>query len=423
LVLEDDYARTLAAHPIVPDPILASSDLVTADSPPEKNWDSFVKTKPKPTEDTRGGRAWIRDSLKADTLEGAEIAQWMKAQLYEQRTGAIKDDWAWWIWNGEEAPYGKLLTVFKSSEEVRQLFFDDNIDHTDARIVDCRDEAGNTMPPEVKFYVLYLVLDSASVNKTYVDEIAKPVTQGLIPADPLQEGRSTSPRGKGKGKKGKGKGKKGRDSSTSDTSPARRKKSARGRSPSGAALTLAPTTFLPTRLWWIFCRCCIDIGSDGILAYEIAVGFLQVEGAEPRDEEHQDVAREAAEDALARKGPEEALVFEMKFFKAAVKAVKQAVALPLWHCPAVTNWWSTAIFRLVQRQVRQSDCLMIISWRTRTPAILGGPWQALKFCGEDLIRTRQRVVSLLIPATAPTLSITSSASPVSHWLSGGVSPS
>ena len=74
------------------------------------------------------------------------LQKWMKKHLVAQETAAIKDDWAWWQWHKEQAIAGKLLTVVPT---VKQLFFDDNIDQNDARIVDCRDTSGNPIPPEL----------------------------------------------------------------------------------------------------------------------------------------------------------------------------------------------------------------------------------------------------------------------------------
>eukprot|EP00434_Breviolum_minutum_P029015 symbB.v1.2.025664.t2/scaffold2506.1/size77480/1 len=54
-------------------------------------------------------------------------------------TAAIKDDWAWWQFHSEQAHAGKLMTLLRRKESA-QVFFDDNIEPFDARIVDCRDE-------------------------------------------------------------------------------------------------------------------------------------------------------------------------------------------------------------------------------------------------------------------------------------------
>ncbi|CAJ1358383.1 unnamed protein product [Effrenium voratum] len=61
------------------------------------------------------------------------------------RHGA-QDDWAWWAWNGEKSIAGKLLTVFPEEDDVKQVFFDDNVHHRDPRIVDCRFPDGKQVP-------------------------------------------------------------------------------------------------------------------------------------------------------------------------------------------------------------------------------------------------------------------------------------
>jgi len=63
----------------------------------------------------------------------------------EQQTAGVKDDWAWWQWHGEQAHAGKLLISFSPEENAAQLFFDDNVRHNDARIVDCRSSRGERL--------------------------------------------------------------------------------------------------------------------------------------------------------------------------------------------------------------------------------------------------------------------------------------
>jgi len=115
-----------------------------------QSWDMWAKQKPKPEEDTRGGRAFVEAQLRADSVDGMQnIAAWMRSHTLAQKTAAIKDDWAWWFWNGQNADAGKLLTVMDPKENevgVKQLFFDDNVEHDDARIVDCRTASGDVVP-------------------------------------------------------------------------------------------------------------------------------------------------------------------------------------------------------------------------------------------------------------------------------------
>jgi hypothetical protein len=115
--------------------------------PKDATWDAWARGKPKPKVDTRNGRHFITNSLKAKTVDGtANIQKWMKAHLLAQGTAAIKDDWAWWQFNGEQSYAGKLLTVIGGKKPTQQIFFDDNIDHNDVRIVDCRDAGGSVIP-------------------------------------------------------------------------------------------------------------------------------------------------------------------------------------------------------------------------------------------------------------------------------------
>jgi len=90
------------------------------------------------------------------TVEGIpQLQQWMKQHLMAQRTAAIKDDWAWWQWHGEVGKAGKILTLIPGKEETKQLFFDDNVGHNDARIVDCLDANGAVVPLEEGLNKLY----------------------------------------------------------------------------------------------------------------------------------------------------------------------------------------------------------------------------------------------------------------------------
>jgi len=115
--------------------------------PTEATWDSWAKSKPKPKADTRNGREYIDKVLKAKTVDGLfKLQKWMKDFLMSQGTTAIKDDWAWWQFSGETAAGGKLMTLIGGKPPTQQIFYDDNIDYDDARIVDCRDVNGQSMP-------------------------------------------------------------------------------------------------------------------------------------------------------------------------------------------------------------------------------------------------------------------------------------
>eukprot|EP00405_Crypthecodinium_cohnii_P010473 CAMPEP_0206425756 /NCGR_PEP_ID=MMETSP0324_2-20121206/3975_1 /ASSEMBLY_ACC=CAM_ASM_000836 /TAXON_ID=2866 /ORGANISM="Crypthecodinium cohnii, Strain Seligo" /LENGTH=696 /DNA_ID=CAMNT_0053890587 /DNA_START=116 /DNA_END=2204 /DNA_ORIENTATION=+ len=118
--------------------------------PEDKSWDSWAKAKPKPDADTRQGRQYIKDVLQAKTVEGLDSLQaWMHSHLASQSTAAIKDDWAWWQFHGESAAAGKLLPLLGGQTSTTQVFFDDNIDLDDPRIVDCRTTAGDVVPVAV----------------------------------------------------------------------------------------------------------------------------------------------------------------------------------------------------------------------------------------------------------------------------------
>lgn len=114
--------------------------------PEDAKWDDWAKTKPKPATDERNGREYIKKVLKAPSVEGMSALQkWMRSHLMNQKTGAIKDDWAWWTWSGEASNAGKLMTLLGGREETKQIFFDDNIEFHESRIVDCRDASGAAM--------------------------------------------------------------------------------------------------------------------------------------------------------------------------------------------------------------------------------------------------------------------------------------
>jgi hypothetical protein len=113
--------------------------------PQDDPWDAWAKRKPKAKTDTRAGREYIKRTLKSETVENySNVQKWMRAHLTKQVTAAIKDDWAWWTWNDEDPRAAKLMTLIGGKEETKQIFFDDNIEHTNARIVDCR--AADNMP-------------------------------------------------------------------------------------------------------------------------------------------------------------------------------------------------------------------------------------------------------------------------------------
>ncbi|CAK9105194.1 Hypothetical protein (Fragment) [Durusdinium trenchii] len=108
--------------------------------PEDQPWDSWVRSFPKPNNDTRNGKVWVKQVLKPRVVEGMTgFRKFCLERLNKQATAAIKDDWAWWQFHGEQAHAGKLMTLLRRKDSA-QVFFDDNIEPFDARIVDCRDE-------------------------------------------------------------------------------------------------------------------------------------------------------------------------------------------------------------------------------------------------------------------------------------------
>mmetsp|Transcript_9816 Transcript_9816/g.17764 ORF Transcript_9816/g.17764 Transcript_9816/m.17764 type:complete len:453 (+) Transcript_9816:65-1423(+) len=127
-------------------PVLALDTFTNG--PEENSWDSWAKAKPRSEADTRNGRAFLREVLRCQVLEGLDnLEQFFEKLLGKQGTIAIKDDWAWWTWNGESNESGKLMPMM-GKKKVNAIFFDDNIEQYEPRIVDCRDEFGNPCPKE-----------------------------------------------------------------------------------------------------------------------------------------------------------------------------------------------------------------------------------------------------------------------------------
>eukprot|EP00930_Biecheleria_cincta_P055421 TRINITY_DN41740_c0_g1_i1.p1 TRINITY_DN41740_c0_g1~~TRINITY_DN41740_c0_g1_i1.p1 ORF type:complete len:1506 (-),score=256.24 TRINITY_DN41740_c0_g1_i1:248-4735(-) len=117
--------------------------------PGSSSWDAWAKTKPKAKQDLRGGREFIKN-LKTEYVDGMRnFRNWIHKHTLAERTGAIKDDWAWWHWSGERTEAGKLLTVTEGQDKIKQIFFDDNIEYHDARIVDCRYTNNDCLPLKV----------------------------------------------------------------------------------------------------------------------------------------------------------------------------------------------------------------------------------------------------------------------------------
>jgi len=131
-------------------PVLALDTFTNG--PEDATWDAWAKAKPKAKADTRGGREYLLETLKAKTISGTlNLHEWFNDHLANQRTGGIKDDWAWWTWHGESSNAGKLLICgsdYQNPQGPRQLFFDDNVELAEPRIVDCRTAAGEAVSKE-----------------------------------------------------------------------------------------------------------------------------------------------------------------------------------------------------------------------------------------------------------------------------------
>lgn len=116
---------------------------IITNGPEGSLWDAWAKQKPKPDKDTRGGREFFAQQ-GVTTIDGyAAFRQWMIEFCKGEHTSAIKDDWAWWQFNRESSTAGKLMLL---EETIQQIFFDDNVEHDDARIVDCRRPDGTPIP-------------------------------------------------------------------------------------------------------------------------------------------------------------------------------------------------------------------------------------------------------------------------------------
>lgn len=116
--------------------------------PEDAPWDLWARTKPRPEADTRDGRRFVREVLRAQTVEGVVgVQEWMCQHLASEGTAGIKDDWAWWTYHQQVGEFGKLMTLIPGPP-TRQLFLDDNIDINEPMIVDCRDVDGSPMPAD-----------------------------------------------------------------------------------------------------------------------------------------------------------------------------------------------------------------------------------------------------------------------------------
>lgn len=71
--------------------------------------------------------------------ENSTIYVSIQERLYKTASMAIHDDYIYWHNNGETSDYGKLLLIDENDYNVQHVFFDDNIDIDQSKIVDVRD--------------------------------------------------------------------------------------------------------------------------------------------------------------------------------------------------------------------------------------------------------------------------------------------
>ena len=88
------------------------------------------------------------DSSLVTTSVGYDcISKWLSACFErEQHTLAVQDCYAFWFACGEVTEAGKLFTVAPPGSGARSIFFDDNIQESDAYIVDARWPDGRALP-------------------------------------------------------------------------------------------------------------------------------------------------------------------------------------------------------------------------------------------------------------------------------------
>jgi len=82
-----------------------------------------------------------------ETFEGYDefmriLSEWTKCG----RTASIQDDFHFWAKHGESDSSGKILVLQNETSEMKQLFFDDNIEYDHAHIVDVRDHNYKPLP-------------------------------------------------------------------------------------------------------------------------------------------------------------------------------------------------------------------------------------------------------------------------------------
>lgn len=163
--------------------------------PSSAKWDAWARSKPKPKEDTRKGRDFVREELGSSTVDGvSELQTWLHQVLKNGETAAIKDDWAWWQFHGEQSMGGKLLPLIGGDDDTQQIFFDDNVEIDDPRIVDCRYPDGTAVPAEKALNRLCIKVNpvEALIDKFYflrkldkVERLLESTREGLNSFNPF----------------------------------------------------------------------------------------------------------------------------------------------------------------------------------------------------------------------------------------------
>jgi len=150
---------------------LLALDTMT-NGPESATWDSWVKQKPKPQEDTRNGRDFFMQS-GATCVDGLPaIQKYFEQQLEAEATAAIKDDWAWWTWHDEACDTGKLVVTMDTADVI---FFDDNIGLSKSHIVDVRSAAGSFLEGDTAQKLLVKVnpVEALLNDDFFIEEVSR----------------------------------------------------------------------------------------------------------------------------------------------------------------------------------------------------------------------------------------------------------
>lgn len=177
----------------------ASGPLLILDTftngPDAKQWDAWARSKPRPKEDTREGRAFVKDELRSNTIDGVvQMQEFLSDVLKTEGTAAIKDDWAWWQFHDEESHGGKLMPLL-GDRDIQQIFFDDNVEVDDPRIVDVRYPDGSPVPKDKalnKFCLKVNPVEALLNNDYFMEKLQRATALASDPAGIYSNGQSES---------------------------------------------------------------------------------------------------------------------------------------------------------------------------------------------------------------------------------------